>query len=72
MLNKHAPLRKKLLRVNHAPYITKILRKAIMHRYQLETNHLKTKTQTDLKLQKKIKTFAVSYTKKKEENIISP
>ena len=72
MLNKHAPLRKKILRANHAPYITKILSKAIMHRYQLETNHLKTKTQTDLKLQKKIKTLAVSYTKKKEENIMSP
>ena len=43
-----------------------------MHRYQLETNHLKTKTQTDLKLQKKMKTLAVSYTKKKEENIMSP
>ena len=52
VLNKHAPLRKKLLRANHAPYITKTLRKAIMRRSQLETKYLKTKTQTDLKLKK--------------------
>ena len=50
VLNKHAPLKKKLLRANHAPYITKTLRKAIMRRFQLETKYLKTKTQTDLKL----------------------
>ena len=48
MLNKHAPLKKKLLRANHAPYITKALRKAIIRRSQLETKYLKTKTQTNL------------------------
>ena len=48
MLNKHAPLKKKLLRANHAPYITKTLRKAIIRRSQLETKYLKTKTQTNL------------------------
>ena len=57
MLNKHAPLKKKLLRANHAPYITKTLRKAIMRRSQLETKYLKSKTQTDLKLYKKHKNF---------------
>ena len=73
MLNKHAPLRKKVLRANHAPYITKNLRKEIMRRSQLETKCLKTKTQTDLKLYKKhLKTFVVSYTKGKEENIMGP
>ena len=57
VLNKHALLRKKFLRVNHAPYITKTLRKVIMRRSQLETKYLKTKTQTDLKLYKKHKNF---------------
>ena len=57
VLNKHAPLRKKFLRANHAPYITKTLRKAIMRRSQLETKYLKTKTQKDLKLYKKHKNF---------------
>ena len=72
MLNKHAPLKKKYLRANHAPYITKSLRKAIMRRSQLETKYFKTKAQTNLKLYKKHKNFVVSYTKRKEENITSP
>ena len=37
VLNKHSPLKKKLLRANHAPYITKTSKKAIMCRSQLET-----------------------------------
>ena len=53
VLNKHVPLRKKFLRANHAPYITKTLRKAIMRRSQLQTKYRKPKTQTDLKLYKK-------------------
>ena len=57
MLNKHAPLRKKFFRANHARYITKTLRKAIMRRSQLDTKYLKTKTQPDLKLYKKHKNF---------------
>ena len=48
-------LRKKFLRANHAPYITKTLRNAIMRRSELETKYLKTKTQTNLKLYKKHK-----------------
>ena len=41
VLNKHAPLRKKHLSANHAPYITKTLRKVmIMHRSQLEKKYL--------------------------------
>ena len=58
VLNKYASLRKKFLRANHAPYITKTLRKAVMDRSQLETKYRKTKTQTKLKL---YKTFVVSY-----------
>ena len=44
VLDKHAPLRKKLLRANHAPYTTKSVRKAIMRRSQLESKFLKHKT----------------------------
>ena len=57
LLNKHAPLRKKLLRANHAPCIRKTLRKAIMHRSQVETKYLKSKTQADLKPHKMHKIF---------------
>ena len=40
VLNKHAPLKKTFTRANHAPYMTKDLRKAIMKRSQLENNIL--------------------------------
>ena len=42
-----------------------------MSRSQLETKYLKTKTETDLKLYQKHKSFVVSYTRGKEENIMS-
>ena len=64
LLNKHVPLRKKLLRANHAPYITKTLRKAIMRRSQLETKDLKSKTQADLKPYKLHKNFCSKICKK--------
>ena len=35
-LEKHSPLKKKIVRANHAPYITKSMRKAIMRRSALE------------------------------------
>ena len=37
ILNKHAPIKKKALRANHVPYMTKALRKAIMRRSNLQT-----------------------------------
>ena len=48
-LNKHAPLKKKIVRANHAPYITKTLRKAIMKRSYLEKVYFKKKTPDSLK-----------------------
>ena len=36
VLNKHAPLKKKKIRANHKPYVTKQLRKSIMRRSYLE------------------------------------
>ena len=59
VLNKHSSSRKKFLRPNHAPYITKSLRKAIMCRSQVETKYLKTKIQIDLKLYKKQIVFTI-------------
>ena len=64
VLNKHGPLKKKLLRANRALYMTKTLRKAIMHKSQLETKYRKSKTQTNLKLCKKYKNFCSKLQKK--------
>ena len=48
VLNKRAPLKKKVLRANHAPYVTKALRKAIMKRSYLEKLYFKKKRQLNL------------------------
>ena len=43
-LTKHAPLKKKIVRANHSPYMTKCLRKAIMKRSELESKYFKKST----------------------------
>ena len=53
VLDKHAPVKKKVVRANHAKYISKPLRNAIMKRSYLEKVYLKKKT--PLSLEKKEK-----------------
>ena len=57
VLNKHAPLKKNVVRANHAPYITKTLRKAIMKRSYLEKVYFKKKTPDSLIKFKKQKNY---------------
>ena len=47
-LNKHAALKKKTIRGNNAPYMTKTLRKAIMRRSELQTKYFNNGTITYL------------------------
>ena len=58
--NKHAPMKKKVLRAKHASYVTKALRKAIMKRSYLEKLYLKKR---QLNLWKSIRNiiFVVDY-----------
>ena len=65
ILNRHAPLKKKILRSNEVSYMTKCLRKAIMKRSQLEAKFHKTRTLVNQKAYKKQKNF-VSRLYKKE------
>ena len=44
MLNKFAPLKKKVLRANDKPYMTKVLRKAIMRRSVLKNKYYSNKS----------------------------
>ena len=44
VLNKHAPCKKKVFRANHKPYMTKVLRKAIMRRSALENKYYRDKS----------------------------
>ena len=44
VVDKHAPMKSKLIRGTHAPFMNKELSKAIMHRSKLKNIHNKTKT----------------------------
>ena len=68
LLDHHAPLKKKVLRANNAPFITKKLRKAIMKMFQLEKMCLKTLSENFLKAYRKQKNY-VSRLYKKERKI---
>ena len=61
----HAPIKSKLLRANHVPYMTKTLRKAIMKRSELEKIYVKNKTNENLNLIKSKEITAVNYIKKR-------
>ena len=40
-LNKHAPVKSKIIRANNAPFMNKILAKAVMIRSKLHNKYLK-------------------------------
>ena len=50
-LNKHAPLKRKYVRANEAPFMTKELHKAIMKRSKLRKKFLRTQTNDDRAVQ---------------------
>ena len=57
VLDKHASMKKKILRANDKPYMTKILRKAIMRRSALRNKYLKDKSDESYKEFKKQKNY---------------
>ena len=57
VLNRHASIKKKVIRANHAPYVTKALRKAIMKRSQSEKIYFKKRTRESFKKYKKQKNY---------------
>ena len=48
VVEKHAPMKKKFVRENHAPFMTKSLRKAIMLRSKLRNRYNKSRTSENL------------------------
>ena len=71
VLNKHAPLKKKFIRANHAPYMTKNLRKAIMKRSQLENKYISNSTVENRNKYKKHKNFCSKLYKKERKKFYS-
>ena len=56
LLNKHAPIKKKIMRFNNNPFMSKALRKAIMHRSKLKNiyNNYRTRQLGKLRKTKKL------------------
>ena len=54
-LNRHAPMKRKLVRANEVLYMTRALRKAITKRSELESTYLKNKSYQNMKIYKKNK-----------------
>ena len=68
VLDKHAPVKTKLLRGNHKPYVTKAMRKAIMKRSELATKYRRSPTEDNLRAWKKHKNFCSNLYKKERKN----
>ena len=67
VLEKHAPLKTKIIRGNHAPYMNTALRKAIMKRTQLQNKFYKSKNVDDQKALKKQRNFVSRLYKKRRK-----
>ena len=64
-LNIHAPCKKKVIRANQKPYVTKQLRKAIMHRSYLKNKLMKRRTEDYQREHKRI--FVILCTREKKK-----
>ena len=70
LLNKYAPIKKKTLRVNHSPFITKTLRKAIMFKSQLKNKFLQSWNNEDWFNYKKQRNICTNLLKKKKTKLL--
>ena len=64
LLNKHAPIKKKIIRFNNNPFMSKALRKAIMHRSKLKNIYNKYRTEDNWANYKKQRNFCVNLLRK--------
>ena len=71
ILQRHAPLKTKVVNANHAPYMNRILIKAIMKRSELERKYLKNRTNENRIRYKKQKNFCSKLYKKERKKYFS-
>ena len=70
ILNIHAPLRKKYLRANNAPFMNKPLSKAIMVRSRLGNKFINSKTRESSKAYKKQRNYCVTLLRKTKNMLL--
>ena len=68
LLDNHAPMKKKVVRGNNAPFMNKTLSKAFMHRTKLKKRYYKNPTDGNKTAYKKHRNFCVSLVKKEKKN----
>ena len=68
VLNNHAPLKKRYIRANNAPFMNSVLCKAIMLRSKLRNNYIKNKTTAARNLYKKQRNYCVSLFRNEKRN----
>ena len=64
LLNKHPPIKKKIVRFNNNPFMSKALREAIMHRSKLKNIHNKYRAENNWASYKKQRNFCVNLLRK--------
>ena len=69
VLNRYALLKKKMLKANHAPYVSKALRKAIMKRSCFENIYFEKQDNHSLKTYKKQKKYCSRLYKKERKKL---
>ena len=69
--NSHAPVKKKVVRANNAPFMNKSLSKAFMHRSKLKNKYNKFPTEENKNSFKKYRNFCVSLLKKEKKKYFS-
>ena len=67
ILNLHASVKKKSLKANHAPFMTRALRKAIVKRSKLKSKYFKNQTVYNFKMYKKQKNYCSKLHKKERK-----
>ena len=67
-LDAIAPIKKKILRFNHNPFMSKAIRKAIMVRYKLKNKYNKNRTEETWDSYKKQRNFRVNLLRKTKKD----
>lgn len=70
-LQKHAPCKKRVLRGNHKPHVSKIMRKAIMKRSRLKNRYNISRNASDWELYKKQRNFIVNLNRQEKKQFLT-
>ena len=71
VFNKHVPIKKRTLRANQAPFMNKVISKAIMHRSRLKNRYLKSRCQEHKVAYNQQRNYCVSLIRKSKKSFFN-